>query len=131
ELLHPEVTTDWASFPFSDLDSDCIAHLDAEGLRYYLPALMLALLEHYDSGSMRVIGTIGALNPHSAYGDDRLKLLTEKQGRAIAAFLASLPKLVDLHSEDLKIVSLSLESYWVRYTDQTCPQAALSSPSSL
>jgi hypothetical protein len=27
-LVHPEITDDWARVPLSDLDSDCIAHLD-------------------------------------------------------------------------------------------------------
>lgn len=43
--------------------ADCVAHLDNEGLRYYLPALMLSLLSNYDPASMRVIETISALCP--------------------------------------------------------------------
>jgi len=89
--------------------------LDAEGLRYYLPALMLTTLDRYEAGSMRVIGTIGALNPRGAYGESRFALLSESQRRVIALFLQSLPLLVDLWEEDAKDVSCSLQEYWKGY----------------
>jgi hypothetical protein len=33
-----------------DYDTECIAHLDAEGLRYYLPALLLSVIDDVASG---------------------------------------------------------------------------------
>ena len=39
-----EVTDDWSRVPFEELERDCIAHLDAEGLRYYIPALVLSVI---------------------------------------------------------------------------------------
>ena len=65
-LPRGEVTNSWAGVSFSELERDCVAHLDNEGLRYYLPALMLSLLSNYDPASMRVIGTISALYPAAA-----------------------------------------------------------------
>lgn len=96
-------------------NSDCIAHLDAEGLRYYLPALMLSVVADYDAGSMRVIGTISALDPRGAYGDRRLEMLNDEQRQAIACFLKSLPELVELTHRDAKVVSRSLSAYWKRF----------------
>jgi hypothetical protein len=59
----PEVTDDWAWVSLDELERDCIAHLDALGFRYYIPALMVSVLNHYDSSSMRVIGTLSGLYP--------------------------------------------------------------------
>jgi hypothetical protein len=35
-LPRGEVTNSWADVSFSELERDCVAHLDNEGLRYYL-----------------------------------------------------------------------------------------------
>jgi hypothetical protein len=111
-----EVTNDWSRVPFDELERDCVAHLDAEGLRYYLPALMLSVLSHYDAGSMRVIGTISALDSRDAYNQRRFALLTAPQRRAIAFFLSALPNLVDLWNEHAKVASRSLRGYWRQYS---------------
>ena len=110
-----EVKDDWSQIPFEELDSDCISHLDAEGLRYYIPALMLSLLDRYDRGSMRVISTISALDPRDAYGGSRHTMFSEAQRRAIAHFLEALPNLLELWPEDAKVASRSLAAYWAKY----------------
>jgi hypothetical protein len=114
-LLHPEITDDWTQVPFEDLDSDCLAHLDAEGLRYYLAPLMLSVIDRYEPGSMRVLGTIGALDPRDAYKGSRFARFDNVQRRAIAAFLIALPNLVDLWTEDAKVVARSLDAYWGQF----------------
>jgi hypothetical protein len=53
-----EVTDDWTAVPESELRRDCIAHLDAPALQYYLPALMLWLLDHYGDED-RLLNTRG------------------------------------------------------------------------
>ena len=58
-----EIADDWSQIPLDQLESDCIAHLDALGFRYYIPALMLSVLDRYESSSMRVIGTLSGLYP--------------------------------------------------------------------
>ena len=116
EHLPPEEPKDdWTRVQVRDDNSDCIAHLDAEGLRYYLPALMLSVLADYDAGSMRVIGTISALDPRGAYGDRRLEMLNNEQRHAIACFLKALPELVELSYRDAKVVSRSLSAYWKQF----------------
>lgn len=116
-LPRDEITDDWSRIPLSELDGDCIAHLDAEGLRYYIPALMLSVLNNYDAASMRVIGTISALDPRDTHGQRRIALLNESQRRAIASFLLSLPRLSDLYREHAEVASRSLQAYWSQYAE--------------
>ena len=98
------------------LERDCIAHLDGDGLRYYLPALMLSLLSDYDPRSMRVIGTIAALYPKSIGVPTRgYEYLTADQHRAVACFLNALPNLVTLDTEDSKCVARALRNYWGQF----------------
>ncbi|HEY4211337.1 MAG TPA: DUF6714 family protein [Steroidobacteraceae bacterium] len=114
-LPRAEVTNSWVDVPFDELERDCVAHLDEDGLRYYLPALLLSLLSHYDPASMRVVGTIAALRPHILSTERRFTYLTDEQHRAVADFLTALPRLLDLNKEDLKIVSTMVRDYWGRY----------------
>ena len=118
-LAAGEIVDDWSQVPLDELERDCIAHLDADGFRYYIPALMLSLLKHYDSGSMRVIGTLNGLYPKKDHGWEyhvlRYSLLNHTQKTAIARFLATLPKLVELDFEDHKIVERALRNYWGEY----------------
>jgi hypothetical protein len=113
-----EITNDWSQVSLDELERDCIALLDAFGFRYYIPALMLSVLDHYDPSSMRVIGTLGGLYPkkdswdHSMY---QYSLLNSAQKTAIAHFLEALPRLVELDSEDQKIVPRALRNYWSEY----------------
>lgn len=122
--LPTEVTHDWCTVPSEELERDCTAHLDAEGFRYYIPALMMSVLNHYDSASMRVIGTLGNLYPKRdswEYHMQRYSLLDVAQKKAIARFLALLPELVELDHQDQKIVPRALRNYWGQYlrTDAT------------
>ena len=114
-----EITDDWSRVPLGELERDCEAHLDALGFRYYIPALMLSVLDHYDSSSMRVIGTLAGLYPKKnnswQYHMHRYSLLNPAQKTAIAGFLAALPQLVELDSEHQKVVQRALRNYWGEY----------------
>jgi hypothetical protein len=114
-----EIIDDWSRVPLNELERDCIAHLDALGFRYYISALMLSVLDHYDSSSMRVIGTLTGLYPKKdntwEYHMHRYSLLNAAQKTAIARFLTELPKLVELDSEDQKTVARALRNYWGEY----------------
>ena len=118
-LAQGDIIDDWSEVPLDELERGCIAHLDALGFRYYIPALMLSVLNHYDPSSMRVIGTLSGLYPKKdnswAYHVHRYSLLKQAQKTAIARFLAALPKLVELYSEDQKIVQRALRNYWGEY----------------
>ena len=80
---------------------------------------MLSVLNHYESSSMRVIGTLMGLYPKKdsswEYRMHRYSLLNPAQKTAIARFLTALLKLVELDFQDQKIVPRSLRNYWSEY----------------
>lgn len=117
-LPQHEVTDDWTQIPFEALDSaDALAHLDRRGFRYYIPALMLRLLDNYDPTSMMSIGTLSILYPKTESWEYLYSRLTKAQMRAIAHFLQSLPALVELDTEDTKRVKRALRNYWAPYSE--------------
>jgi hypothetical protein len=63
-LPNNEITNNWMEIPTSQLDeAECLAHFDRKGFKYYIPALMLRLLDDYDRTSMMTIGTLSILYP--------------------------------------------------------------------
>jgi hypothetical protein len=126
-LPQSEVTDDWSLVPEEELRRDNAAHLDPEGLRYYLPALMLWLLDHYNDeqllfdspAALTVIGTISAVAPWEEFREHQYRIydtfFSEQQRRAIAAYVQALPELVALDSEDAALVERSLRDYWGQF----------------
>lgn len=125
-LPESEVTHDWTLVPEEELRRDNIAHLDADGLRYYLPALMLWMLDHYDDENrpladgvdMTVIGTMGALAPSKEFRAHHYLIydtFSAQQRAAIALYLDALPRLVELDGEDTTLVERALRDYWGRF----------------
>jgi len=121
-----EITNDWSRVPLEELERDCIAHLDALGFRYYIPALMLSVLDQYEPSSMRVIGTLTGLYPRKGnsweYHMHRYSLLSPAQKGSIARFLTALPQLVELDFEGQKVASRALHNYWGEYLQANAPQ---------
>jgi hypothetical protein len=115
-LPEHEETDDWAAVDDDELDGDNVAHLDPEGLRYYLPAFMLRLLDSgVDQSSMWAIGTIAALDQRGRHPRGFLELLTPQQSRAIALYVRALPELVDLDYEDTTRLARAFEDVWSRF----------------
>lgn len=124
-LKRSEVTDDWTRIPEDELTSAVVAHLDADGRRFYLPALMLWLLDHYDDddrvltdADMTVIGTMMALAPEPMFAKSLWGMFDEfspEQRTAIAAYVEALPRLVGLDDRDRASVAESLEQYWARF----------------
>lgn len=115
-LPNKEVVNNWKKIPISSLDeAECIAHLDEKGFKYYIPALMLRLLDNYNPISMMTIGTIDILYPKLEGWEYLYRQLTEGQNQAIALYLKSLPDLVELDTEDKTIVERALKKYWSKY----------------
>lgn len=107
-----EITEDWTKIPTAALaNADCIAHLDPKGFRYYIPALMLRLVDSYERGSPVTIATLSALYPKRT-GSSRYSLLSSTQIEVIATFMEALPNLVDLFGEDEKVVQRAFRNYW-------------------
>lgn len=110
-------TERWDRIASAELESDHIAHLDPEGFRFYLPALMISLLDDYVSSSMRCIGTLSALYPKErivGHHMPRYDLLTLGQKQAVACFLEALPDLVALEGEDKTVVKRAMR-FWAQY----------------
>ena len=129
-LRDGETTDDWGRIPEDELRTENVAHLDAAGLRYYLPALLLWLLDHHDDGEaslvvahhdMTVIGTLAAIAPISepALRQERYRLFEDEfsdaQRRAIAAYVKALPDLVDLDELHVAYLDGATREYWHRY----------------
>ena len=115
-LPKKEVTGNWKEIPASQLDeADALAHFDRKGFRYYIPALMLRLLENYDRSSMMTIGTLSILYPKTDSWKYLYSLLSDSQNQAIALYLKALPGLVALDSDDRKIVERALRNHWSKF----------------
>jgi hypothetical protein len=117
--------------PDEELRRANVAHLDPEGLRYYLPALALWLLDRYDDDARlldndlatSVIGTMAAIAPHKEFRERQYRefdeSFTEPQHRAIAAYVEALPGLVDLDLEDATLVERALRDDWAQFLPRT------------
>lgn len=84
ELRRREIREDWQSIPPTLLAAcdDAIPFLDAEGMRYLLPAYMLTELHYPDNGGIGLEIRLSARNfdeEISEYLNERLSLLTERQ----------------------------------------------------
>jgi hypothetical protein len=122
-----EVTDDWTQIPAAELTSGVLAQLDAEGLRYYLPALLLWVLDHYDDAAARasdesvgltVIGTLGSLAPSELFADELYLIydgFTPEQRSALAGALEALPTLLHLDEADAERVAIAMDEYWSQF----------------
>ncbi len=112
-----DIADNWAAVSVETLDQyPYLAHMDAEGFRYYVPAFMLSILACYERSSMRVICTLSALYPKRNdrwdYHLNLYSLLSREQNAAIARYLHSLPMLVELDPEDQKVCDRALRNHW-------------------
>ena len=112
-----DIINDWTALSTETLDHfPYLAHMDAEGFRYYIPAFMLNLIRDYEPSSMRVICTLGALYPKRDelwdYHMGLYSLLSREQSRAIAYYLQELPSLLGLGHDEQKISERALRNYW-------------------
>ncbi len=127
---------DLVSFPDVETKDDCsslslrtldrypyLAHMDAEGLRYYIPAFMLSILADDNYSSMRFICTLSALYPSRKeanlerwnYHVGLYSLLDGEQRSAITAFLDALPVLAKIDPGDVKSIERALRNYWHQF----------------
>jgi len=130
-LPRGEVTDDWSLVPEAELRRDGTAYLDEQGLRYYLPAFMLWLLDHYvnvyvtaderlldSEPEMAIIGTLSAIAPGKEERAVRYAVFdgyTPQQRAAIAAYVEALPRLVELDHMDATLVERAIRDYWGRF----------------
>lgn len=117
------VVDDWRAIPRRELNRNNMGHLDAEGWRYYWPAMAIALLEDYEDdqygpAELRMISTLNSLDIQDAllsYYDDRYGILTRGQKCAIALYLQHLPSWVALEISDMRLRRRALRNYWHQF----------------
>jgi hypothetical protein len=126
-LPESEVTDDWTRVPEADMRRAALGYLDRDGLRYYLPALMLWLLGRYDDQDGRLfdsdydvalIGTLSWIVPGKDFRVHHYAIFdtfSEAQREAIAAYVEALPRLVNLRWGDPVLVERSIRDYWGRF----------------
>jgi hypothetical protein len=114
-----DITDEWTAISFETLEHfPYLAHLDAEGFRYHIPAFLLSVPVRYDRFSMRVISTLSSLYPKKESWDYHLgqySLLDREQRRAIALYLTDLGALIELDQEDQKVMARALRNYWQEF----------------
>lgn len=125
-LPQGEVTNDWSQVPEAELRRDGTSYLDEEGLRYYLPAFLIWLLDNYDRErlfgdedgvAMALIGTMSVIAPGKDSRAERHAMFdryTRDQRAGMAAYVEALPRLVNLGSQDTTRVERALRDYWGR-----------------
>ncbi len=119
-LPEAEVTDNWSLVPEDELRRGCVEFLDDAGLRYYLPAFLLRMLDHYGEdlivdSSGPDIGTIAAIAPYDQFRKSGYAVFdgwTPEQRAAIAVYAEALPRLVDLYHEEATRVDRAIGDYW-------------------
>ena len=114
----------WQEIPDAHLEKGVwgLAHLDKDGIHYYLPALMTWVLKNYKSANQLVNFTIYQLAPNredpnlSSRFDDRFRLLNLEQKSICREFL-ELILAVDPEGYhiDSTVAKEALESEWQQY----------------
>jgi hypothetical protein len=138
-----EIVDDWSRVPESELRHAEVAHLDGLGLRYYLPALMLWTLDHYDDAGMRgadveadvtihttvlAVAPIPTLRSSPSFPERfwaasiaRFDPFTDQQRAAVARFVAALPDRVSLQEQDASRVARALDDHWSQFLPAELP----------
>ncbi|MBT8344468.1 MAG: hypothetical protein KJO45_07105 [Sulfurovum sp.] len=93
--------------------SSVMDFMDAEGLRWALPAYMIYIINHYKEGSFSVDSTIYILEG-GALGSDNRDLYTAEQKRVIAQFLQYMLTLGD-EWVDVGSAQMALDKVWGAY----------------
>lgn len=111
ELRRREIRDDWQSIPPTLLAAcdDAIPFLDAEGMRYLLPAYMLTELYYPDNGGIGLEIRLSARNfdeEISKYHNNRLSLLTERQRDCVTDCIREL-RLMEC-DESMELISTAL-----------------------
>jgi hypothetical protein len=100
---------DWSAIPVADLDQcySSLSFFDADGMRFHLPAYLVADLE----GSLRTADIVFHLVCSAPGGGSRFETLSLDQREAVRAFILLL--LFDAHREfEHPMIEVALRDYW-------------------
>lgn len=93
--------------------SSVMDFMDAEGLRWALPAYMIYIINHYKEGSFSVDTTIYILE-EGALGSDKRDIYTVEQKRVIAQFLQYMLTIGE-EWVDVESAQIALDKVWGVY----------------
>ena len=93
--------------------SSVMDYMDAQGIKWALPAYMIYIIKHYKEGSFSIDSTIYILE-EGALGTDRRDVYTDQQKKVIAEFLLFI---VSVGKEDVDVESaqVALNTIWKQY----------------
>jgi hypothetical protein len=114
----------WQDVPDKDIEDyyNILSFLDAEGLRYYVPAYMVWALKHLKtSGSMSSDSIIYTFVPYLNTGHyerqlERFAIFTTEQNKAICGFLRFMSEHSDGFADEYQ-ASQALTGYWNQFCD--------------
>jgi len=104
---------DWSAIPVADLDRcySSLSFFDADGMRFHLPAYLVAELE----GNLQTADVVFHLVYSGHGGNSRFETLSAEQREAVRAFLLLL--LSDAHREfEHPMIQAALRDYWTKET---------------
>ena len=93
--------------------SSVMDFMDAQGLKWALPAYMIYIIKHYKEGAFSVDSTIYTLEA-GALGTDKLDLFTQEQKTVIAKFLHYMST-VGEEWVDIESAQNALDKVWGEY----------------
>ena len=109
---------EWGDIPSTEIDSShwILCFVDAEGMRFLLPAYMMFALENYDkSNSASVDSVIYALERGNDAFEGNAELLSQCQKSAIVGFLKYMILVVGEDLVDTVAASRAYENHWAQY----------------
>jgi hypothetical protein len=115
---------DWSAIPVADLDqcSTSLCFFDADGMRFHLPAYLVADLENRLQSADVVFHLVSVTH----HGREQFKTMSHAQREAVRAFL--LLRLSDAHREfEHPMIEAALRDYWI--ADTASPGTSLISDS--
>lgn len=107
DLRNRDLTEDWAAIPHEHLDRIAVPFMDAEAVRYYLPALMVSALKRAECSCWAWISLVCFLTEP----DDLAAVLSDHQVKAIILFIRDLPEAIHLDDDDKKHLHLAAKRW--------------------
>lgn len=93
--------------------SSVMYNMDAQGIKWALPAYMIYIINHYTKGSFSIDSTIYVLE-EGAMGSDREDLFTAEQKKAIAHFLEYMVEVGEEYV-DVESAKNAIDKIWGKY----------------
>lgn len=107
DLRHRDLTDDWAAIHHKDLERIAGSYMDAEAVRYYLPALMVSALTRRERTDWTWTTLIGFLEKPGDY----VAVFSDHQVKAVVRFIRDLPEALEVDDDDKKSLHLAAKRW--------------------